>query len=275
MRKRLYPLLILTLALLLCACAGTAPEHTSAPPREESHAETDFEDETTLTETEPTETQPPETTQPLHTELYLPEYTTQEIVEYFREVVLAMEYADGAGDVSLVQKWMEPILYQIHGDPTEEDLAVLSALFEQLNEIPGFPGIYSSEEVYQTNLNMYFLDEEGFNEDFSQVIQGEAADGAVEFWYDTETNEIHTARIGYRTDIDQSVRNAVLVEEIINMLGISDTTERMDSVVYQYSNDNTQLSQVDWIILKLLYDPAIQCGMDNDSCTEIIQQRYR
>ena len=80
--------------------------------------------------------------------------------------------------------------------------------------------------------------------------------------------------MGYRTDIDQSTRTSVLIEEIINMLGVSDTVLRTDSIVYQYSNENTALSEMDWLILKLLYDPAIQCGMDVDGCRRVIQELY-
>ena len=49
---------------------------------------------------------------------------------------------------------------------------------------------------------------------------------------------------------------------------------RPDSIVYQYSDDNFTPSDVDWIILKLLYDPSIQCGMNYDSCRTIIEALY-
>ena len=65
-----------------------------------------------------------------------------------------------------------------------------------------------------------------------------------------------------------------MVEEIINSLGISDSTLRLDSIVYQNSNDNLVLSDVDIIILKLLYNQEIQCGMNYESCREIIENLY-
>lgn len=237
MKKRLCIGLILALAVFLCACA---PKYSD-----------------------------------LHSDLYLSDYSAQQIVKYFDEVVLHAEYSDGTGNTSVVQKWKEPIRYYIYGDPTDEDLAVLEQLFAQLNQIEGFPGIHpvsNGEELH--NLSISFLDRKDFNDAFSSAVNGEDAYGAAQFWYYTATNEIHTAKVGYRTDIDQATRSSILLEEIVNMLGVSDTVLRQDSIVYQYSNSNLALSDVDWVILKVLYNSAVDCGMDADSCKAIIEQLY-
>ena len=106
------------------------------------------------------------------------------------------------------------------------------------------------------------------------MINGEEADGAVQFWFYNATHNIHTGNIGYRTDIDQSIRNSVLVEEIINLLGITDTVLREDSITYQYGSDVTELSDVDWVILRLVYDARMQCGMTREECAQILAELY-
>ena len=287
MHKRQYfGLLVLVLALLLCACAGrkilsssTTPPTNAEPSAEAtgnpteapvpSHAPT--EPPTEATEPTQEETEP---SLPPHSDLYLPEYTADQIFTYFEEVVLHVEYTDGEGNPALVQKWNAPIHYRTFGKPTEEDLAVLEALFAQLNEIPGFPGIYAADEDEPVDLFLFFLDPESFRAQFSEILNGEDANGATQFWYYTATNEIYTANIGYRIDLDQATRSSILVEEIINTLGITDTVLREDSIVYQYSDENLTLSDVDWVIFRLLYDPAIQCGMDAESCRAIIETLY-
>lgn len=251
-------LLILTLLVLTGCGAKKLPEESTAA----------------VTETAGAETAGAETAVSTHSELYLPGIEAEKMVQYFEEVVLNMEYTDGTGDATVVQKWLSPIRYRILGKPTEEDLVVLEGLFTQLNNIPGFPGIYPAEYEAQENMSLYFLEPDAFRERFSQVVHGEDAFGAAQFWYYTETNELHTAQIGYRTDLDQTTRNSVLVEEIINALGISDTVLRPDSIVYQYSNDNLHLSDEDLVILKLLYDPAVRCGMDAADCAAIVRERY-
>lgn len=256
--KRKGYLLLLAVSLLFAACSKEIPERQ------------------TVYETDSGETLQtvPKETQPLHSVLYHPDYTPEQIQEYFAEVVLDMEYSDGTGDVTRVQKWLMPIGYRIDGTPTQEDLAVLNDLFAGLNEIPGFPGFYAAEAEGQENLIISFLSSADFRTGFSEAVNGEDAYGATQFWYYTDNNEIHTARIGCRTDISQQERNSVVVEEIINTLGISDTLLREDSITYQHSNENTALSQVDWIILKLLYDPRIQCGMGKSDCMAVLSELY-
>lgn len=274
MQKKLYLALVLALALLLCACAAPVPNEPpqpeSTPAPTEAPKPTPTPTPTPVPTPEPTPTPTPNP----HSAFYLPDYTLEQVTEYFEEVVLNIEYNDGTGSANLVQKWLFPLYYNICGAPTETDLEVLQTLFEQLNAIPGFPGIHPAEDNLQESLTLSFLPPEEFRDAFSAVVNGEDAYGAVQFWYYTDTNELHTARIGYRTDLDQTTRSSILLEEVINGLGITDTVLRPDSITYQYSNDVLELSEIDWLILKLLYDPAIRCGMDAESCREVLAQLY-
>ncbi len=274
MANKQHAAFLLALVLLLSACAQTDSAADTTAPVTGSTAQT----LPTQGSSAPTDTQPtqpvPEMTRFSHSALYLPDYSTGQITEYFEEVVLSMEFSDDTGNPHVVQKWLGPLYYRIYGEPTDEDIAVLEALFAQLNEIPGFPGIYAAPDDVPENLTLGFWEPDAFWDLFSEAVRGEDANGAAQFWYYTETNELHTARIGYRTDLDQSVRNSILLEEIINTLGINDTELRPDSIVYQYSDDNLALSDVDWVILRLLYDPAIRCGMDAADCAEVIAQLY-
>lgn len=271
-RYRIFGICLL-LAALLCACGGSGEEHTVATAESIYVAETmaSSAPAETVTEEMPRETEP---TRPQHSALYLPGCTQEEMIRYFEEVVLSIEYTDGTGDADRAKKWLTPIYYQIFGDATEEDLTVLNGLCDLLNAVPGFPGIHPAEEPQQQNLSISFLAPADFTDSFSDVIHGEDAFGAVQFWYYTATNELHTARIGIRTDIDQTVRNSVLQEEIVNMLGLSDTVLRPDSITYQYSNDNVCLSDIDLVILKLLYDPAMGAGFDAETCSAVLQELY-
>ena len=65
-----------------------------------------------------------------------------------------------------------------------------------------------------------------------------------------------------------------LLEEMVNCLGLGDSTLREDSIVYQYGSDIKTLSEMDWLIIKLLYNPRIRCGMDAAQCEEVIRELY-
>lgn len=214
-------------------------------------------------------------TEERHHSLYSADYTVDEVVMYFNEVVLDSEYATGDGDYTAVQKWISPIYYKIDGAYTQEDMAVLTALMDRLNAIDGFPGIYKADTDGVANMFIHFYDYENFNANMGHVVNYEEADGAVEYWYGTETNDIYEMTVGYRTDVDQYIRNSVIQEEIINGLGVTDSLLREDSIVYQGYSDVQEPSEMDWLLIELLYQPEIQCGMNAEQCEAVIRRLYR
>ena len=255
--------LILLLVVALCGCAAPAQPSTTTPTTVP---------ETTVPETTAAPTTAP--TEPLHSSLYREGLDIELVLTYFQEVCNQLEYTDGTSDPALTKKWLTPLVYRIYGEPTTEDLSVLADLCEQLNAVPGFPGIREAQEDEAENLTLNFLDPESFRAQFSECVQGEDAWGACQFWFYNATYEIHTASIGYRTDIPQTDRNSIILEEIVNTLGISDSGRRSDSIVYQDSNDNLQLSEIDWLLLELLYHPDIDCAMDAEMCEKVIRDLY-
>ena len=99
-------------------------------------------------------------------------------------------------------------------------------------------------------------------------------DGAVTFWY-SGANDIYDEVICVRTDLHQFLRNSVILEEMYNGLGpIQDSLLRRDSIIAQEYSEVQMLTKVDELILKLLYHPDIQCGMNAAECEAVIRQLY-
>ena len=213
---------------------------------------------------------PPAPTEPEHTEFYIPGVTVEDVITYFNEVCLDAEFVHG-GNATLLQKWAEPIRYQINGDPTQEDLAVVESFARWLNTIQGFPGIYESQDPLEVNLQIYFCSQEEMVERMGQQYSG--MDGGVTFWY--SDNRIYDATICIRSDMDQYLRNSVILEEIYNGLGpVQDTALRPDSIIYSEFSEPQQLTDIDELLLKLLYDPRLDYGMDAQQCEEVIRRLY-
>ena len=263
-----------TLASAATAPTETATEMTVPPEAAPTAAATQINTQAPTAEapTDETGEAPTEDTTP-HSEFYVPGVSADEMVVYFNDVVLNMEYSEGQGDVTLVQKWERPISYRIEGVPEHRDAQLISEFVKELNQVEGFPGIRAATGLEQ-NVTISFLHDSEFVRQFSHLLKGERADGAVQFWYYDNTNDIYSGRIGYRKDATQKTRESVIPEEIVNLLGISDTTLRKDSITYQYSNEATEPSAVDWAIIKLLYNPKIQCGMNAAQCETVIRELY-
>lgn len=269
--------ILLCIGLLWGCFAPAQPDSTQAPTvastQEATSAPTQPEATTQAPTVETTQAPTEETTAPApaHSELYIPGLDVEDVITYFNEVCLDAEFSDG-GDFTLLQKWTEPIVYTIKGDPTEEDLAALNNFTVWLNNYPGFPGIYEGPNPDYANLHLNFCSSEDMVDILGDNFYG--MDGGVTFWYDGD-NRIYHAVICYRNDIDQYLRNSVILEEIYNGLGpVQDTQLREDSIIYAEFSEPQALTQIDELILKLLYHPDMKCGMNAAACEAVIRQLY-
>ena len=223
------------------------------------------ESESTAAET----TSAPEVPEP---EPVLGGYTVDEVVNYFHEVVHSSEYSFGSGRADAVHKWEQPIYYQLIGDYTVEDMRTIGNMCSRLNEVEGFPGIYASPDEQTTNVQIYFYDQETMLREFGHYINYEAADGMMTYWYSNSTNAIQKATVCCRSDIPQVLRDSVVVEEIFNMLGMpNDTKTRTDSILYQYGSSVLEPSELDWLIVRLLYNEEMLCGYDCEQSNDVIR----
>lgn len=254
--RKLIPIVILLLCLSSC--------HISDVVNTDAFSS----DEPTVALTpSPTPTVMP---QPLHSPLYIDGVSIEEVIGYFNEVCLDAEFVN-AGDPHKLQKWNSPIYYYIFGDPTEQDRKVLTNFCDWLNDLYGFPGIYESESQYDANLKIHFCDYDTMVYLLGENFHG--MDAGVTFWYDYDV--IYDETICIRTDLSQNLRNSVILEELYNGLGpVQDTALRPDSIIYSDYSEPQELSQIDMLLLELLYHPDMKCGMDGAECEEIIRQLY-
>ena len=194
----------------------------------------------------------------------------EDVLTYFNEVCLSAEFIN-SGNPSYLQRWNAPITYRIYGDPTAEDLAQIEAFSGWLNTLFGFPGIYEAGEGEYVNLRIHFCDQETLTDLMGDNFYG--VDGAVTFWY--EEDVIYDAIICIRTDLDQYLRNSVILEELYNGLGpVQDTSLRPDSIIYSDFSEPQELTEMDELILKLLYHPDLRCGMSAAECEAVIRLLY-
>lgn len=262
-------ILLLLSLLLLTGCAPAESIPTEAPRQPETVAVPPAE---TLPPTSPPETAAPTEapTLPPHSELYIDGLAAEDVILYFNEVCLDAEFVN-AGNPSYLQKWISPISYFVSGIPTEDDLETLKRFTRWLNELDGFPGIVETGDVASANLRIYFCDEQELLDLMGDQFYG--TDGAVTFWYADDI--IYDAVICIRTDLDQQLRNSVILEEVYNGLGpVQDTDLRPDSLIYSGFSQPQELTEIDELILKLLYHPELKCGMDAAACEAVIRELY-
>lgn len=274
-KKYCCGLVILALIFALWGCTGelepitpeTAPSIVIAP--EPVPIETTL-PEPSVPETTRPEPSVPETTRPEHSALYIPGVDVEDVLLWFNEVALDSEFSY-EGNPNLIQKWASPIVYCLEGNATEEDLQVLESFSAWLNTLEGFPGIRQAQPEEVPNLLIRFGDGDMITDFLGAEYVN--VDGGVRYWYDN--NVIYDAKIAYREDIPQFTRNSVILEEIYNGLGlVQDTALREDSLIWQGFSEPQNLTEVDELLLKLLYHPEMLCGMNAEECEAVIRSLY-
>lgn len=186
-------------------------------------------------------------------------YTAEQIINYFCDVALGAEYGDASENVI---KWVEPFTYYIEGESTDADLAQINALIEAINRVPGFPGMSETGSAESADLTIHFVDADGII-----AATGNSYNGYVNIWWSDYC--IENGDIYYRTDITQELRNAVIVEELCQSLGLlTDTYDHPESIFYQYHTDTAWPTTLDWAVIQLLYRSEITPGMDEEAVRE-------
>ena len=251
----------------------SAPTQPTAPtaPTEQTKPTTTTKPTAPPTEPPTVPTEPPtQPTEPPHSDLYIEGVSVEDVIRYFNEVCLDAEFSSG-GDPQKIQKWGAPIKYILDGAYTQEDAAKLNQFAAWLNTIEGFPGMSETKLWAEANMKIYFRNQSGLVALMGNNFAG--CDGGVTFWYRNDI--IYDATVCYRTDIDQYLRNSVILEEIYNGLGpVQDTSLRKDSIIYSGFSQPQWLTAVDELIVKLLYHPDIKCGMDAAACESVIRSLY-
>lgn len=257
--------LLLAILLTLSGCVLPRPEPNADPVP--GATEPTPSTEVTLPSTEATELTEP---LPLHSEFYIEGLSVDALILYFEEVCLDAEITN-SGDPAKLQKWAEPLIYRIHGEPTSEDLERATQFFQWLETVEGFPGIREAGPEEASNIDIHFCGPEEMAQILGDWTWG--CDGGVTFWYDED--KIWSATVCIRTDISQEVRNSVILEELYNGLGpIQDTDLRLDSIIWSGYSSPQWLTQEDMLILRLLYHPTLEPGMDREACAEAIRALY-
>ena len=207
---------------------------------------------------------------------FLEGYSAEQIADYFCEVALSVEYNHGSGDATALQKWNNPIFFGVYGEYTDEDVALINSFASQLNEIIGLPGMHPAPNAAMENFTIRFMNRQDMNASAGYVVNGEYADGITLWDYYTDSNEIYNTRIWICSEISQYTRNSVILEEIVNSLGLGNDTElREDSIIYQFYSEPQELSEVDWLLLRLLYNEEMYSGIHETECRELISKLYK
>ena len=173
------------------------------------------------------------------------------------DCAFSAEYGD---EHSSLLRWESPIFVYVGGNATREDLKQTDEFLMQLSfRVPLFPPIQRVEDEALANVTLYFVPKNDMAAYVSNYLPGN--DGFVTYFY--RDNVIYAAEIAVSSDdTTQAERNGILREELVNGFGLGkDHYRYSDSVIYEPYNTAQTLSEVDWLMLNMVYSPYVWPGM--------------
>lgn len=187
-------------------------------------------------------------------------------INYFGEIALKNEYINNENSKK-IQKWNSPIYYN-YINASDKDIEQIEKISSILNDIPGFPGMYYSNN--NPNLVIDFTSYE--------YLYGLTKVYGVEGYstIDFNNNIIFSSNIYINSNLDDSIKKSVIAEEILHSIGLKNDTKNIaDSVLYEYGSKVEELSDYDLLACQILYSKYINYGMSDIMVKDILKNNIK
>ncbi|MEK7252774.1 MAG: DUF2927 domain-containing protein [Actinomycetota bacterium] len=246
-------ILVTATALSLAAC-GDSSSNTPLFPT------------TTVTTTViTTTTLPATTTVPTTTTTTTTQGYPEEVLAYFTEVAFGTEFG---GATRVIRKWPQEVRIAVHGSPTSDDLATLTDVVGDLNEL--IDTIEVEVVASGQNVDLYFAPES----EFASIEPGYVPVnmGFFYMFWDGGGNFTQARVLITTTGVTQAERSHLIREELTQSLGLmSDSYTYEDSMFYQGWTDTGAYSEIDELLIEMLYLPEIHAGMESNEALEVLR----
>ena len=170
-------------------------------------------------------------------------------------------------------RWSEGIRIYLDGNPGSADRQKVSDFLMELGlRVPDLPNITETASRSRANMIIYFGPLDQLHAHVTDYVSGNWG----MFHYDYSDWSIYHAEIGIASDVTtQEERNHLIQEEIVGALGLTnDHYVYQDSILYQPWTTVQQLSEVDWLLLNMLYSPLVSPGMEQNRIHRIFMDAW-
>lgn len=202
-----------------------------------------------------------------------PELTLSELntIDYFKEIALGFEFGDAS---KITRKWDSDLNVFIGGEPSPELLMELETIQNEINGLAtdGFK-VNVVNDSLQSNYYIFFGRGHDYAELFPYIAdQVDSNWGLFSLWWNGQD---HFTRGHMYVDMirnNPTEQKHILREELTQSLGLA-----QDSPLYQESmfqidwTTTTEYAPIDKELIRLLYHPDMNAGMDEDQVDEVLR----
>lgn len=194
-------------------------------------------------------------------------------LKVFDICAFSSEYPGANYEGDHIIRWDKPIRVYIGGKPTRADRQKIDEfLLELALRVPTLPNITITQDKSLAEIKIYFVPLKQMPNYVPGYVEGNW--GMYNFSYNNW--RITEATVGIATDVtNQKSRNHLLQEELVGALGLgNDHMIYSDSILYQEWTTVQTLSEVDWLMLNMLYSPLVTPGMDKSKVHSVFMQAW-
>lgn len=272
-KAALFLVSYLLLIFNLTGCGSALPGPSSAAPQQAGSSDPDVHSESPVSSPSASvQQESAPASQEAVPEAAVDPRSSEGILCSFCQAVLGQENAEAASG-SVIHKWTGPVLVFSDPGPKDDNPAIPAEIVTELRGIPGFPEIRQADSAEEANLRFHFCTRAELFAAVGESISYEESNGAVVLTYD-EDGSICSSDVWIRSDLSQPVQENLVVRSTVKSLGIPFTSELWPESAFYSSGSSQQLSELDRILLDILYDEQIICGMDAEDCADVIFSRY-
>ena len=215
-------------------------------------------------------------------EVYTPTIYEKELIDYFKEITLQSEYDYNPQKVI---KWREPMMLYVKKDKEfKPQMFIIKKTINEINRLAtdGFK-IILTEELSKSNAILYLCNKEkvaDLDRQFYKILTDDIdydITGLAYSEFDTRTHIIDKALIFVNTEYDLGIQEVTILEEITQSLGLAfDSKSYTNSVFYidksEQSYKTKEYSKIDKDIIRLLYHPKMEPGLDSIGINRVIKK---
>lgn len=181
--------------------------------------------------------------------------------------------AGTANAATTLTRWETPIRICVTGSPSADDRDQLNKFIMELaTHCPNMPNISLVDSEQKANVVIYYgpLNTLGQHVDYYH----EGNWGSFSYHYNGR-HQITDGKVGIATNKNSKAsKRHLLREELTGLFGLGNDHELYaDSILYQQWTTVGQLSDVDWLMLNMLYDPDLTCGMNATQAYKILMNK--